>query len=170
MIVSLVTYDTYLLVRGIIVSSAGISDSKQESSIRYYLRDLLDRTKDEKSVDLVLEDIGRHYDADRAYLFELDSIGSCWNNTYEWCREGVNPEKDNLQNIPVEGLECWFEAFENEGEFFISSLSEDYTPDSRTYQILEPQGIESLMAAPFIVGGNIAGFLGVDNPRRNTDM
>ena len=132
MIASLVTYDTYLLVRGIIVSSAGISDSKQESSIRYYLRDLLDRTKDEKSVDLVLEDIGRHYDADRAYLFELDSIGSCWNNTYEWCREGVNPEKDNLQNIPVEGLECWFEAFENEGEFFISSLSEDYTPDSRT--------------------------------------
>lgn len=169
MIASLVTYDTYLLVRGIIVSSAGISDSKQESSIRYYLRDLLDRTKDEKSVDLVLEDIGRHYDADRAYLFELDSIGSCWNNTYEWCREGVNPEKDNLQNIPVEGLECWFEAFENEGEFFISSLSEDYTPDSRTYQILEPQGIESLMAAPFIVGGKIAGFLGVDNPRRNTD-
>ena len=92
-----------------------------------------------------------------------------FNNSFEWCRQGVSPEIDNLQNISIEGMECWFEAFEEQGEFYISSLSEDYHPGTKTYKILEPQGIESLMAAPIQVNGEVVGFLGVDNPRENTD-
>ena len=53
--------------------------------------------------------------------------------------------------------------------FYISSLSEDYHPGTKTYEILEPQGIESLMAAPILVSNEVVGFLGVDNPRRETD-
>lgn len=112
--------------------------------------------------------MGAYYDADRAYVFELNAERTHASNTCEWCREGVLAEIGNLQNIPLEGMECWFEAFEEEGEFFISSLAEGYGPESKTYQILEPQGIESLMAAPIVVNGAVIGFLGVDNPRRNT--
>ena len=32
---------------------------------------------------------------------------------------------DNLQNISVDGLDCWFDAFHEKGEFFITSLSEE---------------------------------------------
>ncbi|MGN0968480.1 MAG: response regulator [Oscillospiraceae bacterium] len=142
--------------------------SGQEQAIKRFLRDYLDKPKNEQTFHSVLADIGSYYDADRAYIFELSTDRAYASNTFEWCRDGVSAEIGNLQEIPVAGLECWFEEFEEEGEFFISSLSEDYGPDSKTYQILAPQGIESLMAAPMVVNGAVVGFLGVDNPRKNT--
>ncbi|MGN0673624.1 MAG: response regulator [Anaerovoracaceae bacterium] len=138
-----------------------------EYAVKRFLRNYLDKTKDEKTMNSILEDIGEYYEADRAYIFEMDNDRTVFNNTYEWCREGISSEIDNLQNISVDGLECWFEAFED-GEFYISSLSDDYHPGTKTYEILEPQGIESLMAAPILVNDEVVGFLGVDNPRRET--
>ncbi|MGN0996146.1 MAG: GAF domain-containing protein, partial [Candidatus Ventricola sp.] len=142
--------------------------SRQERAIRRFLRDFMDKPKDGQAFGGILAKLGRYYDADRAYIFELNADRTHASNTYEWCCEGVSPELDHLQNIPLDGMEHWFETFEEKGEFFITSLSEDYGPDSATYQILEPQGIESLMAAPMVAGGAVVGFLGVDNPRRNT--
>ena len=79
------------------MSSTDISDSKQESSIRYYLRDLLDRTKDEKSVDLVLEDIGRHYDADNPQCYACAILKQ---QIYEaqYCRQYVKPMDRKIVN------------------------------------------------------------------------
>ena len=140
----------------------------QEQAVKQFLREYLDKAKDEQTLNRILQDIGGYYEADRAYIFEMDRDRKVFNNTYEWCREGVSPEIENLQNISADGLECWFKAFEEQGEFYISSLSEDYHPGTKTYDILEPQGIESLMAAPIMVSGEVVGFLGVDNPRRST--
>ena len=141
----------------------------QEQAVKQFLRDHLDKAKDAQTLNGILRDIGGYYDADRAYIFEAGRNRRVYNNTFEWCRAGVTPEIANLQNIPVDGMECWFEAFEEQGEFYISSLSEDYHPGTKTYEILEPQGVESLMAAPITASGEVVGFLGVDNPRRNTD-
>ena len=143
--------------------------SRQEQAIKQFLRRFLDTAKGKLSLHDVLADLGAYYDADRAYIFELSEDRVTASNTFEWCRAGVSPEIDNLQGIPLAGMECWFEEFDEEGEFYITSLSEDYGPDSKTYQILQPQGIESLMAAPMVVGGVVVGFLGVDNPRQNTN-
>ena len=141
----------------------------QEQTVKQFLRDYLGKAKDSQTLNSILQSIGQYYDADRSYIFEMGTDHRVFNNSFEWCRPGVTAEIDNLQNIAVEGMECWFEAFEEQGEFYISSLSEDYHPGTKTYEILEPQGIESLMAAPIMVSGEVVGFLGVDNPRRNTD-
>ncbi|MDO4479267.1 MAG: ATP-binding protein [Lachnospiraceae bacterium] len=143
--------------------------ASQERAVRQYLRGYLDKKKDDVTLSDMLEDIGEYYEADRAYIFEIDANRQFFRNTYEWCREGVKPEIDDLQNVPVEGLEFWIETFEAQGEFYISSLSEDYVPGSPTYEILAPQGIESLMAAAITKKDKVIGFLGVDNPRKNTD-
>lgn len=143
--------------------------SEQEQAIRQFLRDYLDKVKDEQTLNSILQNLGEYYEGDRAYIFEMHRERRVFNNTFEWCREGVTSEIGNLQNIPADGMECWFEAFEEQGAFYITSLSEDYRPGSKTYDILKPQGIESLMAAPITVNGEVVGFLGVDNPRRHTD-
>ena len=41
--------------------------------------------------------------ADRAYIFEQNDRGT-FDNTYEWCKAGVSKEKDNLQDVPYEGI------------------------------------------------------------------
>lgn len=142
--------------------------SGQDWAIKRFLRDYLDKPKDGETIHSILADMGRYYDSDRSYIFELNADRTHASNTCEWCRDGISSEIGNLQNIPLDGMDCWFEEFEEKGEFFISSLAEDYGPHSKTYQILEPQGVNSLMAAPIVVNGAVVGFLGVDNPRRNT--
>ena len=141
----------------------------QEQAIRRFLRNHLDKQKDGQSIGYILEELGGYYDADRAYIFELNEARTHASNTFEWCREGVSAEIGNLQNIPLAGVECWFEAFEQKGEFYITSLAEDYGPETPTYRILEPQGVQSLMAAPIYLEREVVGFLGVDNPRRHID-
>lgn len=111
----------------------------QEQAVKQFLRDYLDKTKDKQTLNCIMQDIGEYYDADRAYIFEAQMDRRVFNNTFEWCREGVSSEIDNLQNIPIDGMECWFEAFEEKGEFYISSLSDDYHPGTKTYEILAPQ-------------------------------
>ena len=49
-------------------------------------------------------------------------------------------------------------------------MSEKFAPDSRFYQLLKPQGIESGAAVPLVVNGSVVGFVGVDNPRRNFEQ
>ncbi|MBS7315542.1 MAG: response regulator [Clostridiaceae bacterium] len=143
--------------------------SRQEQAIKRFLHSFLDAARDGNTIRNVLADIGAYFHADRSYIFELNEERTEASNTYEWCQEGISAEIENLQNIPLDGMECWFEEFEEKGEFYISSLDEDYGPDSKTYQILQPQGIDSLMASPLLQNGKVVGFLGVDNPRRNTD-
>ena len=111
----------------------------QEQAVKQFLRDYLDKAKDRQTLNRILQNIGEYYDADRAYIFEMGKDRGVFNNSFEWCRQGVLPEIDNLQNISIEGMECWFEAFEEQGEFYISSLSEDYHPGTKTYKILEPR-------------------------------
>ena len=123
------------------MSQLAQNKSNQEQAIRKFLHDYLDKPKNEQTLQSILADIGEYFNADRSYIFELNTERTQASNTYEWCREGISAEIGNLQNIPLAGLEFWFEEFEEKGEFFISSLSEDYAPDSKTYEILEPQGI-----------------------------
>lgn len=67
---------------------------------------ILHQTKDlENSVQMILEKAGRFLSADRTYIFEIS--GQTMNNTYEWCAEGIDPEKDNLQNLPVTLIDRW---------------------------------------------------------------
>lgn len=61
--------------------------------------DTLSRHADfEKAVNQVLASVGDFYQADRAYLFEIRrrSTTAHWNNTFEWCAQGVVPQRDAL--------------------------------------------------------------------------
>ena len=119
-------------------------------------------------INALLKSVAQYYDADRSYVFEITPDGKTVDNTYEWCREGVTAEIDNLQNVPIESVTLWINEFEKNGAFYISSLDSDVEKSSLTYEILEPQGIDSLITAPMYKNAVISGFIGVDNPRINT--
>lgn len=116
-----------------------------------------------------LQTVAAHYRAERAYIFEFDLEHARMSNTYEWCAEGVSREIDNLQNVPLSVVWRWVKKFEQVGEFSISMLDADVQPDTDEYRILSAQGIQSLIAAPFVESGRVVGFLGVDNPRRQSN-
>lgn len=117
----------------------------------------------EESFDALLSFIGNHLECDRVYIFEVAPDGSS-SNTYEWCAEGVEPEKDALQNISAEAAKPWYDTFAKRGNVIIRNM-EDYkkiSPD--LYRILKPQNINSLIAGPLYLDNKLIGYYGVDNP------
>ena len=121
----------------------------------------------QNAVDSLLETVARYFSGDRAYLFEFDYEKQVTNNTFEWAAEGVEKAIDLLQEVPLSVIGTWIDAFHTVGSFYISDLDDNVDRNSDTYQILELQGIRSLIAVPLEKDGEIIGFFGVDNPRQN---
>ena len=123
----------------------------------------------EAACNKLLDIVASYYGADRSYVFEFDLESQLLSNTYEWCAEGIEAEITKLQNLDISIVDRWIAQFKSHGEFYINSTDGELDHDSDEYKILAMQDIQSLMAAPLQLGGDIVGFLGVDNPRTNTN-
>ncbi len=141
----------------------------QDLAIREFISQFIPSKGKIPSVDDLIREVAEYYDADRAYIFERDLTEQFCVNTYEWCAEGVTPEIQNLQEVPFEMLEPWWATFRSKGSFFLSCDDEYAKTEPFIYEVLEPQGISTLMASPFMSGNDMIGFLGVDNPKKNMD-
>ena len=129
----------------------------------------MDRAVNEKQLDAVipfiLKAIGKYANADRVYIFDwVTGKRERITNTFEWCATGVNPQIQNLQNIPGGFVPRWTEKFLAKENIVIYDL-EDIAEEMPTeYEILKPQEIHSLIAVPFFENQKLIGFIGVDNP------
>ena len=126
------------------------------------------------AVNSVLTTILEHYDADRTYIFEFQWKENLTRNTYEICRDGISPQIENLQTVPVDVVARWVDSFEDQEQNTIIFIGDvDALKDDPThrleYDCLHPQGIKSLIAVPIFINGKLHGFLGIDNPRSHMD-
>ena len=117
----------------------------------------------DKSVDVILEYLGKALKGDRTYVFEQNEQGRD-DNTYEWVANGVNPEIDNLQNLPAEVCANWYQNFRENKNILIEDLEDIREEDPMQYDNLKRQDIHSLVVVPLYDGKKIIGFYGVDNP------
>ena len=140
--------------------------AREDDAIREMLKIIIQKDG-EALFDSLLETVGAYYQADRCYIFATDSSGKYVVNTHEWCAPGVVPEKDNLQEVPIEVLDPWVYEFKKQGAFYLSCDDEYAEKEPLVYEVLKPQNIQSLMAAPMMESGREVGFLGIDNPREN---
>jgi len=144
-----------------------LSCRSQKEAIKSFLR-LTGRGDGTKEyINCTLEVIGAHYDADRAYIFEPNEIAGFITNTFEWCKDGVEPQIQNLQMVPEKALRVWYDRYERQGCFYAEVNDKMKAEDPDTYEILEPQGICSIITAPLFKSGSVVGLVGVDNPRKN---
>ena len=59
---------------------------------------LLEETPDQ-ALEVLLEHLGKALNGERTYIFEQNESGGD-DNTYEWVADGVEQERENLQNVP----------------------------------------------------------------------
>ncbi len=123
---------------------------------------LLEETPDQ-SLDVLLKHLGRALHGERTYIFEQNMAGGD-DNTYEWVADGVEPEKENLQNLPPEVCASWYRNFRIGRHIVIESLEDIRESDPLQYENLKRQNIHSLVVVPLYDGKKIIGFYGVDNP------
>lgn len=119
------------------------------------------------AINELLGIINAYFDADRCYIFEIIHDGKALKNTYEHVRAGVNAQIENLQDVPIDVISIWMASFEKNEAYFMSTL--DQEKGSASYNMLQEQQVDRLLAVPLKKQDEIIGFLGVDNPRKHYD-
>lgn len=126
----------------------------------------LDLGKVEATINQSLEKMGRFVSADRAYIFDYDFDAQTTSNTYEWCNDGISPEIDNLQEVPMAYFPQWIAQHKKGEAFYVQDVEAmDDESEDGLKAILEPQGIKSLIAIPMLDGKELIGFVGFDSVR-----
>ncbi len=144
---------------------------KKQSSLREVLMEIAGgfinipvHLVDNAIVD-ALSKMGGFVNADRAYTFDYDWEKNVCDNTYEWCAQGISPEIGNLQGLPLNMVKNWVNTHSEGKTMYIPNVFD--LPKEGAREILEPQGIKSLIAVPMMNEGNCIGFVGFDSVREH---
>lgn len=151
------------------VGAAIDSDAKGEMSIHlfeYVFRILYQSKNVEAAVQSILEIAGRQFDVSRAYIFENTEDDRYCSNTFEWCNDGVPPEIDRLQHISYEkDLDgVYLENFNEKGIFYCRDIA---ALEPKQRDMLESQGIKSVLQCAIWDSGRFRGYVGFDECRSN---
>lgn len=145
-----------------------LNDSNQEIQIRLSYENLISNiskmavsdTCTYDFFDKCLAAIGQVINASRTYIIEYESETKNLTNTFEWCADGITPQKENLQALPVSRIPWWHKTLKC-GEIInfqnVEEISEQSTKD-----ILKAQDISSILAVPLFVNGKYFGHIGYD--------
>lgn len=126
----------------------------------------LARARDEDAEDAIntaLAELGEAGNFDRTYVFRQRDDGTL-DNTHEWVGPGTEPMIQELQGLPGALLDPWRERFGRDEPVHIPRVS-DLPDDSADKEVLEMQGIQSLLAVPMLDAGKFMGFVGYDAVR-----
>ncbi len=109
-----------------------------------------------------LGDLGTHSRADRASIFlSRDGLIS---NTHEWCRDGVPPEREHLQNQLEETFEFLLAPMRGGQPLYLPDLAALPASAHDEREFLAAQGITSLLVVPLLIDSRLRGFVSLDNP------
>ncbi len=123
-------------------------------------------TEVEIAINQSLEELGKFVNADRAYIFEYDWDEGICRNTFEWCEDDILPQMEKLQKVPLQSIPQWVEFHKRAKTINISDVFALPVEDG-VRQIIEPQGILSLIAIPIIKAQECIGFVGFDSVKEH---
>ena len=153
-------------VRRLEASKAQIAEKLEIATmLNRCVEKLSDGTDKNQALSNLMEVVRDYFQADRSYLFEIVPDKNVLVNTYEAVAEGIAPQIDNLQEVPVDVIAHWMEAFRRDKVYYMADLEQEKGHES--YEMLQAQNVYRLLAVPVCRDGRIVGFLGLDNPREH---
>jgi PAS domain S-box-containing protein len=87
------------------------------------------------------------------------------NNTHEWCAEGIEPQIQNLEELPSDSLPWFMELVRRLEVFHVPRVADMPSKAKAEKEHFQAQGIQSLIVVPMIYGGSLVGFVGFDSVR-----
>ncbi|WP_209426576.1 ATP-binding protein [Pararhodobacter sp. SW119] len=125
------------------------------------LNDLLRAPIDEidDAINRAMARIGVYCKRDRSYVFVRD--GEIGHNTHEWCGPNVEPMIEHLQGLPMSLYGSMLDDIFAGRPFQVPDVSV-LDPEDPTRQLLEMQGIRSMVLVPMRSGTETYGMMGFD--------
>jgi len=115
----------------------------------------------EAHIQASLNQIGSFVNADRAYIFDYFNRDKYFQNTYEWCQVGIDPQKDNLQHLPLSELRSTYDVLIKGKSLIVPNVQELHEEDE-TRKTLEAQDIKSAVIIPILKNKKLIGCVGFD--------
>lgn len=158
--------------RELAVSERTKEQIRQRLEIATVLNSCVGKLNSDTDIDVginnLLATVNDYFQADRTYVFEIDPDRDVLINTFESiCGQEVSAQMDNLQEVPVSVIKVWMQNFRQGRSYYMSDLEQERGQPS--YEMLKAQQVWRLLAVPLMKGGDMVGFLGVDNPRAHYD-
>lgn len=120
----------------------------------------------QQNLEKALQRIGEFSRVDRCRLFLISADRMYFNNTMEWCAEGISTQKEHLQNLPMDSFPWWMERLVKFETSCIDRV-DDLPPEAKTEKsLLKAQHIQSVLVAPLVFGHSLSGVLSFDTVRR----
>jgi PAS domain S-box-containing protein len=119
----------------------------------------------DSTLEYALGRLGQFCNTDRAYIFLLDKTGKIVVNTHEWCNDGVEPQKQNLQDLSISKVSRWVGELSDFNSISIYDVSQMDSGWEEERNILSSQGIKSVVSVPIISEKKLVGFVGMDSVR-----
>jgi transcriptional regulator with GAF, ATPase, and Fis domain len=114
--------------------------------------------------------IGKSADSDRVYVyfFSEDENGYIMaNNTHEYCKKGIESVKSDQQNIPIDLFPFYKSVVYDKLKFaWINSIDELTDEAKSMKELMEFQGLKSILAIPIIDEKNPIGFIGFETIKK----
>ena len=134
-----------------------------QAALQHIEEQLRDSEDSETIINRLLKGAAEFYGANRASVVEADWALNIGLLTYEWCADGVEPQKEMLQHMAVEGFPRWHDSLSLNQPIIITDVDalKDVHPDE--YQFFSQYGVTSVLAAPFSKRLN-QGYIAVDDP------
>ena len=107
-----------------------------------------------------LHALGSRIGADRVFIFDYKFEQGIAVNTYEWCAEGIVPQIAELSAVPLEAIGEGVSAHKAGLVYHIPDL--DAMPPGAMRDVLERQGIRSMLTVPMMHGATCVGCVGFD--------
>ncbi len=157
--------EAFALVRDI--TEEKVSESRLRKNLRYsnMLAGLssaaVSATELDSFIEESLEKIGVTAGVSRSYFFRYDEERDIIDNTSEWCAEGIEPQKDNLQGLDAGRFAWLINTLKDGTEVCFSDIGE--IPSLELREELRSEGILSVMIVPVFINGIYYGFIGFDD-------
>jgi PAS domain S-box-containing protein len=167
----------YIVATGIDVTDRKEAEARLATRLQYEKglaacsKTLLEGREDDTALDRALRHLLVAADVGRVYVFENfddPNDGLCMRQLNEICAPGIKPEIDNpiLQHVPYkDGFVRWRETL-SRGEP-INGKTSTFPHSER--ELLEAQGIQSILVLPILVASRWIGFIGFDDVLRARD-
>jgi len=119
--------------------------------------------------------IGKTLNISRVYIFKHNLSSNTYDNTHEWTCEGIDPQIENLKDIPDDSAPWWHKQLKSNKVICYSDI--DDLPHETERNMLRIQDIKSILVVPFFVSETYYGFIGIDEcfykrpwPKEDVDL
>ncbi len=126
----------------------------------------LSRDGTDSAIDDALRLAGIFAEVDRSYVYLFSEDGSTFSNSHEWCREGIESQKSNMQKVPADSFPWLVKEFEEHEVVHILHPSELPSEARELRECLELHDVRSTVNVPMVSSNRLIGFLGFDAVRK----